>query len=279
MYSEWLIAIISKRGEFGRGNTGRRIIFKNSKKIHRFLNFTTFFHHRNRDRYLQILSDIYGIPRHTCISARLAWTFPICQKPARPARHSPPFANWSPRSPFSNLFSNPYRGSITKNTAQSSPRDNMNASCSPAITVPPFRIRHVFEGVAALTAETWLRTRPYSIVLRSHRAPSPRREPPPPPFPSPLHPSPRPSAPYREPRAPLAPHPPLPLRSPLPPPTAPYRITQAFWNKRSKDQPMHSSRMLRYLVRKNWTAWEMNVFEMQCFADSVFSICFSSFSL
>lgn len=55
----------------------------------------------------------------------------------------------------------------------------MNASCSPAITVPPFRIRHVFEGVAALTAETWLRTRPYSIVLRSHRAPSPRREPPP----------------------------------------------------------------------------------------------------
>lgn len=32
---------------------------------------------------------------------------------------------------------------------------------------------------------------------------------------------------------------------PLPPPTGPFRITQAFWNKkRSKDQPMHSSRML-----------------------------------
>lgn len=44
---------------------------------------------------------------------------------------------------------------------------------------------------------------------------------------------------------------PIPLWSPLPPPTAPYRITQAFRNKRSKGQPMHSSRMLRYLVREN----------------------------
>lgn len=115
-----------------------------------------------------------------------------------------------------------------------------NASCYRRSLIDR-SMRYVSGGDAALTAETWLRTRPYSVALT------------PPP-----HPRVPPSSVARPPSTPLALrfdplrrtanlatpmslaqpfHPPLRLPSRHHRHPQPYRITRAFWCKRSKDQP------------------------------------------